>query len=209
MRRPYWHRPNLTGSATNDAPFLTQPEHMAVLPTAPRPALQLLVFVLASLPPMCTSHQSRRCPLSFFRLVAASLAKAPEHEPSRLLGNADLGRELHRRNALARGDEQVHRVDPLMQRDMRAFHDGAGADGEVFLALVAAVVAALARRDAITGAANRAARAVRPQAALKPDARRFCIWDHLEKLEDSKSCSYSSGQRLCLGRGLSPIFTRE
>ena len=58
---------------------------------------------------------------------------------------------------------QVHRVNPLMQRNMRPLENRAGADGEVLLALVAAVEAALARRDPLAEAANRAARAVRPK----------------------------------------------
>src|SRR3954451_3311592 len=65
---------------------------------------------------------------------------------------------------------------------MRPLHHGAGANREVLLALAAAVIAALAGRDPVAQAANRAPRAIRPEAAFQPQPARFRVGNHLEKL---------------------------
>src|SRR3954466_10053807 len=79
-------------------------------------------------------------------------------------------------------DEQVHRIDPLVQRDMRPLHDGAGANREVLLALTAAVIAALACRAPVPQTPNRAARAVGREVPFQPQPARFRVRNHLEKL---------------------------
>ena len=139
-------------------------------------------------------------PAQLSEVVAARLAKPPEHEPSRLLGNADLLGELHRRDALASGHDEVHRVDPLVQRDVAALHNRAGADGEILLALITAVEAALAGRDPLAEAAYRTTRAVRPQAALKPHPRRLRVGNQFEKLE---------GRNRALAHGVVPSTGRD
>ena len=70
-----------------------------------------------------------------------------------------------------------------MQRNVAALEDGAGPDGEVFLALVAAVEAILARRDALAKATAGARGAVRPKALFHVDSSCFRVGKHLEKLE--------------------------
>ena len=95
-------------------------------------------------------------PVSLLEFVAARLAEPTEHEPCRLLCDADFLGELHATDTLARGHQEVHRIDPLVQRDMRPFEDRSGADREVFLALVAAVEPAFASRDPLPESAERA-----------------------------------------------------
>ena len=120
-----------------------------------------------------------------------------QDEPSRLLRDADFLGELHRGNALAGRHEQVHRVNPLVQRNVAALEYRAGAHREVLLALVAAVEAALPRRDPLAQAADRAARAIRPKPAFKVDPRRLLVREHREKLE---------GRNGALAHGPTPQF---
>ena len=53
-------------------------------------------------------------------IAAASLAQATENEPRGFLSDADFFRELQPRDSLARGDQQVHGVEPLVQRNLAA-----------------------------------------------------------------------------------------
>jgi len=115
-------------------------------------------------------------------LIAASLAKPTKNEPCGFLGDADLFRQLHGRDALARSDDEVHRVNPLVQRNMRALEDRAGADGEIGLALVATIEAALARCNALAQTTIGTPNAIRPKPALQIDAGGLLIREHLEKL---------------------------
>ena len=48
----------------------------------------------------------------------ASLTQTVKHEPCRFLLNANLFGDLHGADALTGGDEQVHGIEPLMQRDV-------------------------------------------------------------------------------------------
>jgi hypothetical protein len=121
--------------------------------------------------------------LKHFELRSACLAEPMKDKPSGLLRDPDFLGELHGRNALARRNEQIHRVNPLVQRDMRPLENRSGANREVLFALIAAIEAFLARRDPLAKAANRAARAVQPKASFKVDARRVLVREHLEKLE--------------------------
>src|ERR1019366_3816892 len=98
-----------------------------------------------------------------FKFRSACFTKPMQHEPSRLLCDADLFRQLHARYALAGRHKQIHRVNPLMQGNMAALKYCASANGKVFLALVATIVTASAYRDALAKTADRATRAIRPQ----------------------------------------------
>ena len=60
---------------------------------------------------------------------------------------------------------------------MRPLKDGASADGEVLLALVAAIEAALAGRDAILAAACWADRAIRPQTRFEVKPCGLRVWN--------------------------------
>src|SRR5487761_818575 len=138
------------------------------------------------------------------QLVAASLTEPLQHKPRALLGNADFLGELHGRDALARRDEQVHRVNPLVQRNVRPLEDRAGTDSEILFALVTAVVPASPRRDPVAHATHGAANAVRPQAPLKVGARRFLIGKHGEQFDGGNG-------RFAHGSGLAfwPSYARN
>ena len=117
------------------------------------------------------------------RIVAARLSETLQDKPRRFLRHADLFGELQRRYAFARGDKQINRVEPLVQRHMRPLKNRSGAHSKVLFALVAAVVSALARRDALRQAANRASCARWPQSGLKVHPSAFGIREKLEKLQ--------------------------
>jgi hypothetical protein len=111
-----------------------------------------------------------------------------EDEPRRLLRDANFLGELHRRNALARRHKQIHRVNPLVQRNVRALKNRSGPNREILLALIATIETALADRDTIAKPANGASRPIRPKASFKINPRRLLVWEHLEKLE-SGNCA--------------------
>jgi len=125
----------------------------------------------------------------------AGFAKPMQDEPSRLLRDTDFLGELHAGDALAGRHKQIHRVNPFVQGNVAPLEYRSGADREVLLALIAAVVAFLANRDPLAKSADRTTRAVRPKATFKVGPGRFLIWEHFEKLE--------SGNR-ALGHGLTP-----
>lgn len=121
--------------------------------------------------------------LQLFELRSARFAQPVKNEPSRLLGDPDFLGELHGRNALTRGHKLVHRVNPLVQRNVRPLENRSGSHGEVLVALIAAIKPFFARRHALAKSTNRAARPIRPKATFKIDPRRLLVGEHLEKLE--------------------------
>ena len=123
------------------------------------------------------------CAVQLGQVAFARLAQAPKHEPCGFLSDTNLLGELHRRDALTCRDDEVHRVNPLVQRNVRPLEDGAGADGEILFALIAAIEATLARRDPLAKAADRATRTIRPEPFFQAPPGSFLIGDHLEKLE--------------------------
>jgi hypothetical protein len=125
--------------------------------------------------------------LQFGEFAAASLTKAVKHEPRRFLLYTNLFGDLHGANALAGGDEQVHSIEPLMQRDVAALEDRAGTDGEVKLAFVAAMKASLAGRDAILTGTGWAGDTFRPETALKIGSSRLFVGKYLEELKSTDS----------------------
>lgn len=172
----------LDGQCNRAPAALSHPENSS-LADCSAPSMELLVFVLITLLAADVGLINFHDPSQLLEFRAARLPKSTKDEPSGLLRNAYLFGELHRRDALTRGHNEVHRIDPLMQRNVRALEDRAGANGEILLALVAAVIAALAGRDPIAETAVRAANAIRPEPSFEVDPRSFLIGKHLEKLE--------------------------
>jgi hypothetical protein len=122
-------------------------------------------------------------------ITAASLTKTVKHEPYRFLLNTDFFGDLHGRDALAGRDEQVHDIQPLMERDVRPLEDGSCTNREVKLAFVATMETSLAWRDAVLTGAGWAGDALGPETAFEVDSRRFLIGKHLEQLEGADSRS--------------------
>ena len=106
-----------------------------------------------------------------------------KHEPCRFLLHTNLFGDLHGRDALAGRDEQVHRIEPLVERDVRPLEDRASTDRKVKLALIAAVEASLTGRDAVLTGAGWADDAFRPEARLQVEPRCLLIGEHLEELK--------------------------
>src|SRR5208282_4429165 len=105
---------------------------------------------------------------------AARLAQTLQHEPSGLLGNANLFPELQTGDALAIGNEQIHRVEPLMEGNVAALEDRACTDGEIEGTGIAAIEANLGLlADAFTALALRAESAVRPETRFEVNPGRL------------------------------------
>ena len=108
-----------------------------------------------------------------------------KHEPCGVLADADLLGKLKATDALPRRDKQVHRMDPLVQRNVRPAKDCPGADGEIEVAGVAVVEAdALASADPIRFAIG-TYRAIGPQPAFEIDPRGIVRRERLEQLKSA------------------------
>ena len=118
------------------------------------PRIQFLAFMLIRLLAANIGFVNLNYALKFFEFRTARFAKAVQNEPRRFLRNADFLRKLHGRNTLAGRHKQVHRVNPLMKRNVRPLENRAGANREVLFALIAAIEALLADRDALAKSAN-------------------------------------------------------
>jgi hypothetical protein len=105
-----------------------------------------------------------------------------QDEPRGLLRDAYLFGQLQAADALARRDEQIHGIEPFVQRDVRPLEDCASADSEILLALVAAVVTASTLGDALAKSADRAAATVRPEARFKVAPCSLLVGEHGEQL---------------------------
>ena len=121
--------------------------------------------------------------LELFEIAAAGFPQAMQNKPRRLLRDADLLRQLQAGYALAGRHKQIHRVNPLVQRNVAALENRAGADGEIFLALVAAVEPARPRRDPLTKTTYRATRPLRPKPPFQIGSRGLLVREHGEQLE--------------------------
>ena len=105
---------------------------------------------------------------------AARLAQTLEHEPRRLLSNANLFPQLQTGDALACGYKQVHGIEPLVQGNMAALEDRACTDREIEGTGIAAIEANLGLLpDALTALALRAERAIGPKARFQVNPRRL------------------------------------
>src|SRR5208337_4126072 len=97
---------------------------------------------------------------------------------------ANLFAELQTRDALACGYEQVHGVEPLVQRNVAALEDRPCTDSEVEGTGIAAVEANLRLlSNSLSTFAFRAERTVRPEPRFEVQPRRLSGREHLEQLE--------------------------
>ncbi len=115
----------------------------------------------------------------------ARLAQAVENELCGLLCDANLFPKLHAGDAFPSGDEQVHGIEPLVERHFTALENGSRADGEIEIAASVAAVEAnpLASRDSLAALAVRTDNAVRPEARFQVQSRCFLIREGLEELK--------------------------
>ena len=85
--------------------------------------------------------------------------------------------------------------DVIPKRTVRTLEDRPSTDGEIELALIAAVEASLTGRDAILTGASWARNTFRPKTTLKVDAGGFLVWEHLKQLEGADSRTAHCGPR--------------
>lgn len=149
------------------------------------PGLELFSFVLGGLLATKVRFIYLNDTLQLREIIAARLAQAMQDKPRGFLRDADLFAELDRADAFARCNQQVHRVEPFVQRHVRPLKNRSGADGEILRAGVTAVVATLACPDALTARADRTPDTVRPEARLQIESRRLRVWEQLKKLESA------------------------
>lgn len=126
----------------------------------------------------------------FVDVRATSLAEPLEHKPSRLLSNAYLFAELKRRNTLSSRYEQIHRINPLVKRNVRTLEDRASANCEIQFTGITAIETAFPRRDAFADLASRTDHAVGPQAGFEINTSGFLIGNRLEQLK-SGYCAFA------------------
>src|SRR5579872_28593 len=173
-------RVNHHGDGTASAFPHSQHGGFADRPTA---RVQLFAGVLVAFFSADESLVNLDNPAKRFQLTSASFAETAQNEPRGLLRDADLFSELHRGNPLPRRHEQVHRVQPLVQRNVGSLEDGVRADGEYFVARVAPVVASGAGGNAIASRAEGTLDTSRPEPRFEVKSRGFGIWEQLEQLE--------------------------
>jgi len=161
---------------------LPHPQHGSLADSATA-SLEFVGFVLVLFLPADIDLINLHDALQLGQVGAAGFPQPMQDKPCRLLGDADFLGELQAGNTLAGRHQQVHDVQPFVQRDMAALENGARPDGEIFLALVATVEAARTGRDTLTKATARAFGPLGPQPTLKIEPGRFLIGKQLEKLE--------------------------
>jgi hypothetical protein len=145
--------------------------------------LEFLMFVLVGLDTADECFINFDDPAKLLDVWTTGFPDAMQHEPSRCLPDSNLFRQLQTRDALAGREKQIHRIEPLVQGNVASLEYRAGSHREIFLALIAAVKAALPRRDPLAKAAYRALRTIRPKVLFQIGPRRLLIWEHREKFE--------------------------
>lgn len=168
--------------------------------------VQLFVRVLVDLFAANESLVNFYDAAQLINIFSASLAQSVKHEPSRLLSDADLLCQLQGRDSLAGSDQEIHRVNPLVQGNVRPFKDRARPDREILLAGVAAIEAALASRNAFRAFADRTDNAIRPQAGFQIETSRYRVGNHLEQLKGA-DCAFAHEQNLPRIRRGSQVYS--
>ena len=186
-----FHARTLDGHGLGSPTTFAHPEYGSLAHGAAS-HFQLVGFVLISLQAADESLVNLHDTAQLIGVLAARLTEPLQHEPSRLLGNTNLFGELERTDSLAGGDYQIHRVNPLVQRDVRTLEDRSCANGEVQLTRIATVVAVLALCDALVAFALWALHTTSPQSAFKIHACRCLIGERGEQLKcaDSRAAHY-------------------
>lgn len=162
---------------------------------------QFLIFVLAAFQTADKSLIDFDDATQLVNVRSARFAETLQHEPSRLLSHADLFRQLQGTNALPRRDEQIHRINPLVQGNMRPLKDSARPDREILFTGVAAIEATLASRDAFRAFADRTNDAIRPQAGFQVETSRYRVGNHLKQLKGGYCASTHAENLPRINRG--------
>jgi hypothetical protein len=158
--------------------------------------VQLFVGVLVSFFPTDKSLIDFNDARQFVEVFTARLAESMQHEPRAFLRDADLFGELHRTDSFAGRDDEIHRVDPFVQRNVAALEDCSSANRKrELVASVAAVVTVRSGSHSFTAFALRADNAIRPQARLQVEPCGFLIREPLEQLKRA-DCRFAHAEIL-------------
>ena len=98
-------------------------------------------------------------------ITAAGFPQPVQNEPGRLLRDPDSLASTWS-ICLCGRDQQIHRVNPLMQRNVGALEDRSGSNREIFLALIAAIEAAIPFLNALAKTQIGQRGPLRPEATL-------------------------------------------
>jgi hypothetical protein len=178
VRRVDNHCTSLSAALTE-----AQNSNLADAATARVQLLRLMLVLLQTANETLIHFDDSREAVALSSLPGASLAETPKHEPCRLLRHAYLLRHLHRTDSLPRRHNQVHGVNPLVQRNMAALENRCRANREIQSAAVATVETTLASGDAIPKNAGWAGSPIRPKPRLKIKSCGLGIRDQCEQLE--------------------------
>jgi hypothetical protein len=117
------------------------------------------------------------------QFVPARLPEAMQNEPRGFLSYPDLFGELQGGNPLPGGNEQIHSIQPFVQRDMRPLKNGARANREILSAFIAPIKAVFPCGYILHPAAEWTFNSIGPQAGLQIFTGALLIREHLKKLE--------------------------
>lgn len=159
------------------------------LPNRATASVEFLPFVLVGFLPADKALINFDDALQFVLAVwiGTRFSKPGEHEPSRLLRDADFLGKLHTTDALTGRDQEVHGVNPFVKRNMAPLENRPRADREVELTGVATVESARAPGDAIPGLALRALRTIRPETGFQVLTGAVFVREKLEQFEGADS----------------------
>lgn len=169
------------------------------------PGFKLVFLMLVAFQAADESLVNFYHPAQLRYVLIAGFAEPMENEPSRLLGDADLFRQLHRRDALAGCNEQVHRIQPFMQGNVGPPKNRASADREVKVTGIAAVESARSLRDPLAALAGEALRAIRPETIFEVESGRFLIWKEIEQFKRAY-CAFAHRKIILNSRTLVKCF---
>ena len=115
--------------------------------------------------------------------IAARLPKPLQHKPSGVLADPDLLSKLKTRDAFPRGHEQVHRVQPLVQRNVRPPEDRPSPHSKIKLASVTAIEPVFPCCKSFAGFARGALRTIRPKAIFEVQPRGCFVREEFAEFE--------------------------
>lgn len=122
----------------------------------------------------------------------AGFAESLEPEPRGFLGDADLFGHLHRTDTFPRRNDQIHRINPFVERYMRPLENRCRPHRKVQRTAVAAIETTLAGSDAFPAQAGRAGCPFRPKSRFQIEPCGFRIRDHGKQLERA-DCTLAHG----------------
>lgn len=182
----------LTYRSKDGAPItFAHPKHGSLSDSAATSAellVLMLVGFLAADKTLINFHYALE--LLLYLWSAHGFAETLQNEPRGFLRDSNFFRELQAADALAGSNEQIHRVEPLVERHFAALKYRTCADREIgFSDAIAAVISRLATQsdNALPALAFGACWAIRPQARLKIESRGLLVGKHREKLESADS----------------------